>query len=70
MMIQIIVRVPDLQKAALLFELLSALNFVESVTFSDESSGIEQHYARPHDSPQYAQRLKEDDAIKDIQPTQ
>lgn len=67
-MIQIIVRVSDPQKAALLFEILSALNFVESVTLSDESRDIEQHYTRPQDSPPLTQLLKEEAAGERVQP--
>lgn len=66
-MIQIIVRVSDPQKAGLLFEILSALNFVESMTLSNESSGIEQHYIKPNDSQQFAQRLKQADAVEPVQ---
>ena len=67
-MTQLAIQVSDAQKAALLVELLSSLDFVDAVTIENESNGIEQIYPMPHYSPQYAEMLQEEAAFDAMLP--
>jgi hypothetical protein len=67
-MTQLAVQVSDAQKAALLIELLSALDFVDGVTITNESNGVEEAYPRPYCSPQRAQMLQEEAAFDAMLP--
>jgi len=62
-MTQLAIQVSDAQKAALLVELLSSLDFVEEIMINDEHSGFDQSYLMPHTSPERVQMLKEEAAF-------
>ena len=65
---QLAVQVPNAQKAALLIELLSAIDFVEAVTIISDNNRSEEAYPRPNYSPQYAQMLQEEAAFDALLP--
>lgn len=62
-MTQLAIQVSDVQKAALLVELLSSLDFVEEIMINDEDSGFDQSYLMPHTSSERMQMLKEEAAF-------
>jgi len=67
-MTQLAVQVSNAQKAALLIELLSAIDFVEDVTIMSDSNGSEAAYSRPYYSLQHAQMLQEEAAFDTMLP--
>ena len=67
-MTQLAVQVSNAQKAALLMELLSAVDFVEAVTTLRDNNRSEEAYPRPYYSPQHAQMLQEEVAFDAMLP--
>jgi hypothetical protein len=68
---QIAIQVEDDQKAALLTELLSSLDFVRMLEVSDPngvSYATERVYPIPHISPEHAQMRKEEAAFEAMKP--
>jgi hypothetical protein len=67
-MTQLAVQLSNAQKAALLMELLSAVDFVEAVTIISDNNRSEEAYPRPYYSPQHAQMLQEEVAFDAMLP--
>jgi hypothetical protein len=67
-MTQLAVQVSNTQKAALLIELLSAVDFVEAVTVINDSKGSEEAAPRPYRSLQHEQMLREEAAFDAMLP--
>jgi hypothetical protein len=67
-MTQLAVQVSDEHKAALLIELLYALDFFDAVTITHESNGMEESYPMPYHSSQRAQMLQEEATFDAILP--
>lgn len=67
-MTQLAVQVSNIQKAALLIELLSAIDFVEAVTIMSDNNDREETAPRPYYSPQHEQMLQEEAAFDALLP--
>lgn len=67
-MTHLAVQISDAQKADLLIQLLSALDFVEAVTVIPEPNGLPETYPNAYHSPQHAQMLQEEVAFDALLP--
>lgn len=67
-MTHLAVQISDAQKADLLIQLLSALDFVEAVTLIPEPNGLPESYPSAYHSPQHAQMLQEEVAFDALLP--
>ena len=63
-MTQLIVEISNKQKADLVVELLSSLDFVDNVIVTGEEPGFTQAYLLPHVSPERRQMLEEEAAFE------
>lgn len=66
-MTQLIVEISNQQKADLVVELLSSLDFVDHITVTQVENGFTQAYLKLHVSPDRAQMLQEEAAFEAMQ---
>jgi len=68
-MTHLIVEISNKQKADLVVELLSSLDFVDNITVTHEEAGFTQAYLLPHVSPDRRRMLQEEAAFEAMQQT-